>query len=107
MLLDNSPPTWLNITFKTSYIILLTSVLLSFLQIALSYVRKRWPKSEGHIRLADGFGIPTRKALFNKLLLEYIDGNLASDGEPVDLPVFWRSVSAGESLNGKGKPGSP
>ena len=105
MMLDTPGPKWLDITYKTSYILLLTSVTLSFLLIAVPFVRKKWPKSKGYIQLPDTLGTPTRKALFNKLLLEYIDSGLANDGEPVDITGFWKSVSVGSTRLGEAAKG--
>jgi len=93
MILKNPGPKWLDITYKTSYILLLTCVASSFLLIVLPYLRKKWSKPEGYVQLPTAAGASNRKALFNKILLEYIDNGLTGEGEPVDLPGFWKLAS--------------
>jgi hypothetical protein len=84
-------PLWLEVAHRASYILLLTVIVLSFANLAIAPLRKRW--SKGKIHLDGGFVAHTRKGLFSKLLLEHIDSDIAGDGVPVNLPKFWSRVS--------------
>ena len=84
-------PLWLEVSHRSSYILLLIISALSLFNIVAPTFRRKW--SKGKIKLDDGFVAQTRKGLFSKLLLEHIDSDLANDGSPVHLAKFWMRVS--------------
>jgi hypothetical protein len=85
MLAQPQPP-WLTISHRTSYILVILAVCISF----LSLIIPRLPKSR--VTLKEEPQPKTRKGLLSKKLLEHIDTDLAAHGEPVDLPGFWHKV---------------
>jgi hypothetical protein len=85
-----SKPQWLQIVELSSSITILVALLVS---AAILVIPRLLTRKEGKIKLASQREYKTRKGLFSALLLENIDDDLASNGEPVDLPGFWKGVS--------------
>jgi hypothetical protein len=76
--------------FFTSSVTLLALVLFYTIVLSSLLFTKH---AERTIKLKDGpRDYQTRKGLFSSLLLDNIDDDLGKDGEPVDLPAFWREV---------------
>lgn len=86
----NQEPKWLQLVNHTSFILLLTTVLTSCTILLAPAIKKHL--SNGKIKLNDGYVAATRKGIFSNFLLDHIDG-VASNGDPVDIKVFWKDVS--------------
>ncbi|EIW71721.1 hypothetical protein TREMEDRAFT_67926 [Tremella mesenterica DSM 1558] len=86
-----SPPLWLTIADYAFIGMLETTVLFSLGILLLAWFRKR---RQGELRLPDKAEPPLPKIKqFEALLVSHVDPSLQHDGDPIDLPGFWRKVT--------------
>lgn len=83
-------PAWPVVVDTTCVTIVLASVLISSLQISVTWIKS---KRGGHIQLSESFEPKSKKELFETKILYHVARETPEDGEPVEVAGFWRSVS--------------
>ncbi|OXG17327.1 ABC transporter ABCC.6 [Cryptococcus neoformans Tu401-1] len=82
-------PAWPVVVDITCVTIVLASVLISSLQISVTWIKS---KRGGHIQLSESFEPKSKKELFETKILYHVARETPEDGEPVEVAGFWRST---------------
>jgi hypothetical protein len=91
---SHQPPTWLKVTQVSTHIILLIAIATSTLLIVGPWLNQHLHCNQGRIKLPAEEVAQTRKDLLSKQFLNHIE-DIPRNGDPVDLPGFWKKVSVG------------
>ncbi|OXH51675.1 ABC transporter ABCC.6 [Cryptococcus neoformans] len=82
-------PAWPVVVDITCVTIVLASVLISSLQISVTWIKS---KRGGHIQLSESFEPKSKKELFETKILYHVARETPEDGAPVEVAGFWRST---------------